>query len=209
VRHCSPEELMDVIDRSRAEASLPHLATCARCRQQLLEVRGMLAEVRGVPVPEPTPAQLARLSARVRDALGSESQWAQRSWWSRERWAWGVPIAAIAVLTLAIVVPGLNRPVPPVVPIAQADDSAGGQSGAAAPGGVQSPVPRARDLEARDDPSLGLMFDLAAVVDLDSDPAPVFAMGAGTLDDAVGDLSPEEQGELERLLREALERPGA
>ena len=47
------------------------------------------------------------------------------------------------------------------------------------------------------------------VVDLDSDPAPVLAMGAGTLDEAVGDLSPDEQHELARLLKEAMERPGA
>ena len=53
------------------------------------------------------------------------------------------------------------------------------------------------------------MFELADLVDLDSDPAPVLAMGSGTLDEAVGDLSPGERHELARLLKEAMHGPGA
>jgi hypothetical protein len=205
MRHCSPDELMDVVDGARAEASLPHLATCAECRQHLLEVGGVLAELREVPVPEPSALQLAQLSTRVRVAIASEMARPQASWWRRERWTWALPIAAVAVLALAVVVPGLNRPAPPVVPLVQRAGSVGERSSAAAPAVVQQDG----DREAREDPSLGLMFDLAAVIDLDSDPAPVFAMGAGTLDEAVADLSADEQHELQRLLNEALARPGA
>jgi anti-sigma-K factor RskA len=196
--HCTPDELMDVVETARAEASLPHLSTCAVCRQQLTDLRAVLAEVRELPVPEPSPMQWARLSARVRDAVASEPS--RSPWWAS--WGWRLPVAAAAVLTLAVLVPGMNRTAPrPAVagPGVAVVDQPGG--------GVR--VAQVAD-DAREDPSLGLMFDLAAVVDFDSDPAPVFAMGAGTLEAAVGDLSPDEQHELERLLNEAIgRRPGA
>lgn len=55
MRHCTPDELMDVVDDVRDEASLPHLAACALCREQLREVRQMLLQVADAPVPEPSP----------------------------------------------------------------------------------------------------------------------------------------------------------
>jgi hypothetical protein len=199
MRHCTPDELMDVVEGARAETSLPHLSTCAGCRQQLTELRVVLAEVREVPVPEPSPMQWARWSARVRDAVASELERSRSPWWAS--WGWVLPVAAAAALTLAVVVPGMYRAAP--------------RSAAAGRGvalvdqpGDGAPVSQVAD-DAREDPSLGLMFDLATVVDLDSDPVPVFAMGAGTLDEAVDDLSPDEQHELERLLNEAIGRPGA
>jgi hypothetical protein len=188
----------------------------------VIEVRAILLEVRDVPVPEPSAGQMARLSARVREAVASEgNRWrAPRltwwRWWSgrmtgtgRAGWAWGLPIAAVAVLTLAIVGSGVNRSAPVVVPVSQAAGPTGGSKSDVAPVVTDDPAVEPRELDTPDDPSLGLMFDLAAGINLDADPAPVLAMGAGTLDGAVGDLSPDEQHELERLLNEAMKSPGA
>jgi hypothetical protein len=204
MRHCTPDELIDVVDGARSEASLPHLATCAACRQQLIELGAVLAEVAAVAVPEPTPVQWAALSSRVRDAVASEGDGSPATGWlSRVGWAWLVPVAAAAVLTIAVVIPREHKSEPGVASSAAvAAATAGAESNAAVV--VQGPAD-----DARADASLGLMFDLAGVVDLDSDPAPVLAMAAGTLDEAVGDLSPDEQHELARLINEAIERPGA
>ena len=116
MRHCTPDELMDLAEGARPEASMPHLASCAVCRQQLLEVREVLVEVRDVPVPEPSPVQWARLSAHVSEAVASEVERSraprkERSEKSESRasWAWGLPVAAAAVFTLALVVPGIIR----------------------------------------------------------------------------------------------------
>jgi hypothetical protein len=202
MRHCTPDELIDVVEGVRTAASLPHLAACAGCQQQLREVGGMLAEVRAVPVPEPSAAQWARLSARVRDAVASEVEPAPTHWWhSWSGRAWLIPAAAI--LTLAVLLPRAHRS-EPGVPSSAVLPSTAAVGGANTTAVIQPPAD-----DTREDPSLGLMFDLAAAIDLDSDPAPVLAMGPGILDEAVGDLSPDEQHELARLIKEAIERPGA
>jgi hypothetical protein len=202
MRHCSPDELMDVVEGVRTERPLGHLTMCAECRRQVSELRAALAELRDVPVPEPSPVQWARLSARVRAAVASEVERSRSPWWTG--WAWLVPVAGAAVLTLALVVPGLYRAQSAKSrPTAMTAAVAGAGADGSGPGD-QEPAN-----DVRDDPSLGLMFDLTGVLDLDSDPAPMLAMGEGTLDRAIGDLSPDEQHELARLLQEAIGRPGA
>jgi hypothetical protein len=202
MRHCTPDELMDVAEGVRPEASLPHLTACALCRSQWMELRTVLAELREVPVPEPSPTQWVRLSARVREAIASEVERSQSPWWAKATgWAWLLPIAAAAVLTLAVVLPWRDRSEPAMAPSATT---------MSATLGSVAPAVNAMDIagDTADDPSFGLMFDLAGVIDLDADPVPVLAMGEGTLDRAVGDLSLDEQHELARLLKEAMERPG-
>jgi hypothetical protein len=202
MRHCTPDELMDVVEGVRTEPSLGHLTKCAECRQQVSELRAALAELRDVPVPEPSPVQWARLSARVRAAVASEPERSPSPRWTRR--AWLVPVAAAAALTLALVVPGLYKTKPASSrPAAMTAAVAGADADAASPGN-QEPAD-----DTRDDPSLGLMIDLAGVLDLDSGATPMLAMGEGTIDRAVGDLSPDEQHELARLLQEAIGRPGA
>jgi hypothetical protein len=202
MRHCTPDELMDVVEGVQDEGSLPHLTTCDECERQLMELRAALAELREVPVPEPSPGQWARLSARVHDAVASEIERSRSPWWTG--WVWLAPVAAAAALTLALMVPGLHRADPATAPTTAMTAVAAGAGANAAAVDSQNPAD-----DTRDDPSLGLMFDLAGVVVLDSEPAPVLAMSEGTLDQAVGDLSPDEQHELVRLLEEAMGRPGA
>jgi hypothetical protein len=201
MRHCTPDELIDLADGTRAEADLPHLEACAACRQQVLEARQLLAEVREVEVPEPSPEQWARLSARVHDAVAAEGV---RSWPARwPAWTWVAPAAAAAALAVAVAVPRFQPPAPVPVPSAQTAETA--PAGAADPA---APTEREPLAEALDDPALVLMVDLADAVDLDADSAPLLAMGAGTLDEAVSDLSADEAHELARLLKEVIGASG-
>jgi hypothetical protein len=207
MRHCTPDELMDVIEGARTEASLPHLAACEVCREHLMEVGAVLAEVSAVSIPEPSPVQWATLGARIHDAVVRELGPSRGRWWkSPASWMWQAPVAAAAVLTLIIVFPrapwthksGPDAASSASIPVGPAGGTSHGaivfERAAADPG---------------NDPSLGLMFDLAEMVDLDADPAPVLAMSAGAVDQAVDDLSSDERHELARLLKEAIERAGA
>ena len=163
MRHCTPDELIDVVEGARAEASLPHLAACAACRQQLLELRAVLAEVRDVPVPEPSPAQWARLSARVREAVASEVERSRGARGGRagklDSWAAG-PGAAGRRGGGSHVRPGgagrsTDRRLRVAAAAARSASTAGGRSSAAC-------CDRAGPADdAADDPSLGLMFELA------------------------------------------------
>jgi hypothetical protein len=200
MRHCSAEELIDAIEGARAEASLPHLAVCAECRTQLSDLRTVLSEVRQVPVPEPSATQWVRWSARLRESVASEEERAAAPWWPR--WTWVASAVAVVVITCAVVVP-FRQPPPPAV-LSETGAGAvveGGRDGAAAIGS-----PSSADLT--DDPSLSLMLALADVVDLESEPAPVLMMGAGAVDEAVGELSVDEQRELARLLKNAMAGSG-
>ena len=83
--HLAPEQFVDIADGVLAESSgdvAPHLAACAACRQQLADVRAMMAEAVDVEVPEPSPLFWEQLSSRVRAAVAEEAppRGAWREW---------------------------------------------------------------------------------------------------------------------------------
>jgi hypothetical protein len=77
--HLKPEELVDLAEGTIAEASVPHLATCAACRGQLEMLRAMEARARDFDVPEPSPLFWDHLSSRVQEAIAADS--AQPAGW--------------------------------------------------------------------------------------------------------------------------------
>ncbi len=195
MRHCTPDELMDVVDDVRDEASLPHLAACALCREQLREVRQMLLQVADAPVPEPSPLFWGHLSARVHDAVAAEAGQPARRWWPS--WRLALPIAGVlAALALAVSV----TPRPPQGPPAVAAGPP------AAPPGAFGIAPDALDAA---DASIALMLELAASLDLEAAASAGMTMTRGATDAAVAELTGEERRELERLLNEAMGSSGA
>ena len=56
IRHLTPDDLADLAEGMRAESSAPHLLWCESCRQQLAEIRAVLADATDVDVPEPSLA---------------------------------------------------------------------------------------------------------------------------------------------------------
>ena len=185
--HLTPEELLDLAEGSRPLSSAPHLTACEVCRQQLDELRGVMATL-DADVPEPSPLFWEHFSTRVREAVAAESAPA-RSRSSAGRWSWGLA-AAMSVVVVAIAVALTVRTPPPITPAPPAI--------AEVPGGDVGSAP------AVDDPSFSLLGDLAGGLDWDAAAEAGISMAPDTVDTAVHDLNDGERTELQRLLREAL-----
>lgn len=209
---------MDLIDGTRAAASLPHLADCAACREQLDDLRATLREVAAVDVPEPPPEYWRRLSARVHDAVRREparGRWG--AWWLGLRFrdvAW--PMAAAAVLLLAVLVmprrDGERQP--------QAERRGTEER----PTSVSAPLPAGVTESAKvedraapdalgeadraDEDLLAFMQDLAEGMEVDAAGASLHP-GAAVTDSAVEELSTEERLEMRRLIQDAMAASGA
>jgi len=184
--HLTPEELLDLAEGSRPLSSAPHLTACEVCRQQLDELRGVMAAL-DADVPEPSPLFWEHFSTRVRDAVAAES--APRWWSNAGRWSWGLA-AAMGVVVVAIAVALTVRTPPPVTHAPPAI--------AEVPGGDVGSAP------AADDPSFSLLGDLAGGLDWDAAAEAGISMAPDTVDTAVHDLNDGERTELRRLLREAM-----
>jgi len=217
--HLNTEELVDVAEGSRPEASLPHLAACEPCRTQLRDLRAMMSAAQEVEVPEPSPLFWDHLSSRVHDAVevgppparqwgfglprrssrdvaASEGGEPSRFAFVASRWFQASVVVAAGVL-LAVAV-NLRTPAPaalPAVPpsVAVAD--------ASVPAELLSDV-------AADDASLTLVASLTDQVDLETAREAGLAP-RGSADHAIAHLSDSELRELGRLLREELARSGA
>ncbi|HEX7794403.1 MAG TPA: hypothetical protein VF456_08640 [Vicinamibacterales bacterium] len=191
--HLTSEELLDLAEGTRSESSAPHLATCHSCRQQLNELRDVMATLQ-VDVPEPSPLFWDHFSARVSEAVASDAKSA-RSWFGIGTWSWGVA----AALTAVVVVVAVSR-----VPKTPADTTRGSAS-------VVAEVPAA-DIGSTlmgDDPSFVLLRDLAGGLDWDAAAEVGIGMDVGSADTAVAELSDAERTELQRLLHEAISPTGA
>src|SRR5262245_56555941 len=111
MRHLNEEELIDLAEGTRAEASAPHLQSCESCRRQLRELRAVMSEAAAVDVPAPSPPFWDHFSARVRESIAQEP--APSTGWS---W-WLVPAGAFAAVALAIVTAvGVNSSRPATTP---------------------------------------------------------------------------------------------
>jgi hypothetical protein len=203
--HLNEVELVDLAEGSRPESSAPHLASCERCRQQVLEMRRVVAAAADVPVPEPSPLFWDHLSDRVRQAVAAERD-APRRWWhdvaSRKRVL--IPASAVAVAAVVIVTaltPRLLAPQP------QGAGSASSQPAAAIGPGADAPDDGFDDAGA-DDESLMLVADLSAAINVD--PATAADLGSpGGAEHAVTHLNADELRELQRLLQQELVPSGA
>lgn len=209
--HCTPDELMDVIDGARPVASLPHMASCAVCRAQLDELRAVLADVAEAEVPEPSPHYWRQLSGQVRDAVARERL---GGWRGRlpphgpRRWAW--PLGAAAALALA----ALTFRVSEGPTLEQRPQSASLGVSPAAPATQNVPAPGPVDRPREPSESLGsadvgdeslIVFMQDLVESFDSDAASPWLPAVAVTEAAVQELSSDERRELQRLLQEALE----
>ncbi len=190
--HLTPEQLIDAADGLRASTTERHLRTCDVCRRQVAELRAVHdAAAAGGDVPEPSPLFWDHLSARVHEAVAAEGG-ARVAWWRPSAWpTLAIPAAAALVIAFGLASVLTLRLTPnPVAP-----QPAPTEAIAATP-------------PAADDVSLNLVADLASQMDWESASQLGVALHAGAADEAIGDLSPAERREMERLLRE-LARPGA
>ncbi len=197
MQHLTPEEVVDLADGGE-DAALSHLASCDACRRQVAELRQTMMSVADVEVPEPSPLFWDHFSARVGSAVATE-QIASASV-GAIRWAsWRFALASAACATVVLVVAvTLRLGTSPAVPGISAPASILVGAGAPPDDGV------AFD----DDPALTALADLISELDWNA----AFEAGLGPLvgsaDAIVVMLDEGERLQLQRLLEEALSRPG-
>ncbi len=182
--HLTSDELIDAMEGMLDASRRQHLDTCDECKRELAELSSVLREAREVSVPEPSPFFWQHFSERVRAAVDAEALPASK--WPRWlRWPVFVPIGALALVLLALIVP--------------------------VPRQAESPASQAVNDTATDDVALAddrwvLVADLVGEMDWDTASAAGLVVKPGAAEQAVLELSPEEQQELTRLLRAELQR---
>jgi hypothetical protein len=195
--HLSEEHLLELLDGGTSEAS--HLESCAACREKLDTLRQMMALVRDDQVSEPSPLFWQHFSERVRLAIdddsGGEESLSVR-WWTRGGWRWALAgVAAVLIATLVVVTSTRtertdlveNRPASsaPSVGSAGADDLS-----------WAPPV----------DDSWAMVVGVAESLDLESAADAGLTVQPGSVDQAVGRLSDEEQRDLAGIIQAELDR---
>jgi hypothetical protein len=198
MRHLSPEELLDLADGTRAETSVAHLAQCAACREQLVDLRATMALTMTADVPEPSPLFWDHLSERVRASVAAENTRPRPSifFLGFRQWSWqsmaaaGAAVAGVVALAITMRTgPGTGE----------------GASTVQQPSHVASAsLPQDPAAASTSDASLALLTDLAGELDWDSVADAGMTMGVGAADEAVHELNNAERAELQRLLREAM-----
>jgi len=199
-RHLSPDELVDLAEGTLSESSAPHLESCEACRRQLADMRAMMSAAAEVDVPGPSPLFWDHFSERVRQAVALAGAPRRTSWW--ERWSWPRVIVPLSAVAFAVVIIAAVLGTRPGVPPASPEASRASQVSA-----VLNP-PLFEPLDASADPSLSLVADLTADLDWNAVSGMELTTHAGGPDEAVGELTGGELGELQRLLKEELARPG-
>lgn len=197
--HVTPEEFVDLVEGTRSEASLPHLAECAACREELAGMRAAMTAAVDSDVPEPSPLFWESFSARVAERIDEAPD--PRRWlaWTRPRVL--VPVSALAVLLLVVAVApnwrggrtmsGPRSATTTSTPaLASATDSTGDSA------------------DVADDQLLALVSDLSAGMDLESASAAVLAEPSSA-ERAVTQMNTDELLALKLLLQTELARPGA
>jgi hypothetical protein len=193
MRHLSEVDLIDLAEGARAAHEFPHLPGCESCRARLSELRMAMTIAADVPVPEPSPLFWEHFSDRVRAAVAAEAEApAVPGPWSW-RWRFVAPAVALAAVILAGVVSVRSPSGGP--PERRAVD--------------ESPMNVLDNASFVNDPSLSLMADLAADLDLDSVAEAGLTTTSGALDRVVLEMSPDERLELQRILKQEMSRQGA
>lgn len=181
--HLTPDELLDAVEGLLNADRAAHLSGCPECRRQHHDLSRTLAEAKEVSVPEPSPLYWNQLSVRVRAAVDAEP--AAGGWASWLRWQVLLPLGSAAVIMAALMFSlNTHRDVaaPPDTLVA-----------------FDAPV-TADVLDGAD--ALDL---LAGAFDIDA-AADAGVIEPGVADQAVLELTAEEQAELTRLLQAEMTR---
>jgi hypothetical protein len=179
MNHLSSDELVDGVEGILAPERQTHLSSCPECQRQLDELAGVLNEAKQVSVPEPSPLFWQHFSARVNEGIDRQTAEAWPQWL---RWQVLLPIGALAMIIL-----GLMLSVP--------------KQGRHESVAINDPVvsePSAED-------NWGTLVALVGELDLET-ASVAGVIEPGMADQAVMQLTSEEQQELSRLLQAELTR---
>jgi hypothetical protein len=179
--HLRPEEFVEALDGTLAPDSQAHLEACGECREELLQLRSLVGDVRGVDAPEPSPLFWDHFSARVKQATIAEPVPAAAAWW-REWWR---PIGAVATGAVALALMFALRPTPPAESSSTLVESV--------------PVVEA----IADDGSWGLVVGLASELKW-SDVHEVAEPASGTADAMIDEMTAAQREAFVRLLQKEM-----
>lgn len=186
--HLTPGELIDALEgdgaftrRSLGEAG--HLGTCEQCRRELAELARVLAEARQVNVPEPSPFFWQHFSERVRTAIDADAA-PGSNWPAWLRWQVLLPLGAAAMIILALMI---------AVPKQDPSDAIALQA-PQAPEALQAPD------------RWTMVAELVGDLDFETASEAGVIVTPGLAEQAVLELTADEQQELTRLLKAELTR---
>jgi hypothetical protein len=191
--HLSRDERLLALDGALDAGRQAHLSACEACRTEVDGLRGVLARVRAVDVPEPSPLFWDHLAARVGDAIAREPAPAvARGWWA-PRLGW----AAFAVVVTAAAAGYLSRPtrVPEAPAVAAHTAATPGEAVPASGEGLSVDV----DAPFADDG-----WALITAVAEDGGADETFAPGVGEAELAISSLTADERMALAGELSAAL-----
>ncbi len=192
--HLSRDERLLALDGALDAARQTHLAGCTACRTEVDALRGVLARVRAVDVPEPSPLFWDHLAARVGEAIAREpAPVIARGWWS-PRLGW----AAVAVIVFAAAAGYLTRGEPTTAVVAHVAPLVDTLAPAA------EPAPIASGDDATADAGWALLTAMAEEAGVDE----TFAPAARQVELSVWSLSEEERRALAGELTAALAQAG-
>lgn len=182
MNHLTSDELVDAVEGTLEAKRRQHLDACDACRRQVAGLARVLGETLAVEVPEPSPLFWAHLSQRVRTAIDAEPPAAGR-WRQWIRWPVLAPIAALALLVMALAV-ALPRQQAAPVPVAAVVEPAG----------------------SLPDEGFAVVAELVGDMDWDTAMSAGLSVAPGAADRAMLELTTTEQQELTRLLKAELTR---
>ena len=188
--HLSRDERLLAVDDALEAPRAAHLAACAGCRAEVEALRGVVARVRAVDVPEPSPLFWDHLAARVGDAIAREPRPARgRAWWHLPQWGWG--LAALAVVAAGSAYLATRPPATPAVAVLRGGPAAGAHAGATS-------ALSATSTEAGDerDEGWGLIAAMADETELTPGDATALAPLAGQSELSISQLSRDERAAL-------------
>lgn len=182
--HLTPDELIDAMEGLLSEERQSHLAACEHCQRELAGFSSALTEAKQVSVPEPSPLFWPNFSQRVRVAIDQDAT-TGTNWPAWLRWQVLLPLGVVAMIILGLITS---------VPKRQGNDDASVSAALQAP-----EAPEALDRWV-------MLADLVGDIDLDTASAAGVTLMPGDAEQAVLQLTAEEQQELTRLLKAELTR---
>lgn len=192
MNHLTRDERLLALDGALEPARLAHVAACPACRRDVEGLGQVVARVRAVDVPEPSPLFWDHLASRVGDAIAREPvPVRQPGWWS-PRLVWAA--AALVVTAAGAGYLARSRPLPPAPAVAQVVAPALHPGTGPASGVAATSAP---SLDAEAPPDDGWVLIAAMVDDADAE---ALTPQAGQSELSISALSDDERTALAREL---------
>jgi hypothetical protein len=185
--HLSNDEILTAVEGDSVHTA--HLSACESCRNRVNELRQVLTLTRDVEIPEPSPLFWNHFSERVREAVAAEPLPRVSNW--RLGFGWTASVAGVlAIMVIGVVVTlWSGKPAVMVIP---------------PPAVAESAILSVDPLD--DDPTWVLMGEIASQIEWEDASEAGLIARPGSAEQALGQMSEEEQRLVVELLQQELER---